>query len=375
MTILNNLLSPISIAFIVIIVGYYIGRIKLFKVSLDLSGVLIVAVFVGWLLALITSKYAIVGIDEYSTYMKMFSALGTALFVSSMGISTGVILDFHKKKDMKAILIGSLMVVSSFAIMRIISVVDNNISISRLIGSLCGALTTTPGLSTACELNNVISEEITLGYGYAYPFGVLITVLFVQVIAKKSKLTSENEKPLYNDCGNSAALGGLIQIGSVIILGRLIGNIEFLNFSLGNTGGMLFAGIVIGLIVKKYFSEKALTSKEIAPFRSMGLVLFFVGNGIPAGMRIFGGFDVKLILYGVLMTIVPIIFGVILHKLFFDEGLAATTIAGGMTSTPAIGILVEKHNSIALGRYALAYFGALMTIIILIRFQDFCSII
>ncbi len=52
MMVLNSLLSPLSIAFLVIILGYYLGRVKIFKVSLDLSGVLIVAVFVGWMLSL-----------------------------------------------------------------------------------------------------------------------------------------------------------------------------------------------------------------------------------------------------------------------------------------------------------------------------------
>ena len=67
------------------------------------------------------------------------------------------------------------------------------------------------------------------------------------------------------------------------------------------------------------------------------------------------------------MTIIPIISGTFLYKLFFKDRLPATTIAGGMTSTPAIGVLTEKHNDISLSKYALAYFGALITNIVLIR--------
>ena len=44
MAMLSNLLSPLSVAFIIIIFGYLIGEIKFAKISLDLSGVLIVAV-------------------------------------------------------------------------------------------------------------------------------------------------------------------------------------------------------------------------------------------------------------------------------------------------------------------------------------------
>ena len=146
MAMLSNLLSPLSVTFIVIIFGYLIGKIKFAKISLDLSGVLIVAVQMGWLLSVIASHSVMINLTEYEANMKLFSSFGTALFVSSIGLSTGGILDFRNKKDMKAIAIGSLMVCSAFVAMKIISAVDTNVSGSKLLGALCGALTTTPGL-------------------------------------------------------------------------------------------------------------------------------------------------------------------------------------------------------------------------------------
>ena len=367
MAMLSNLLSPLSVAFIVVILGYLIGKIKFAKISLDLSGVLIVAVLTGWMLSTVASRSSVVNVMEYETNMKFFSSFGTALFVSSIGLSTGGILDFRNKKDMKAIAIGSLMVCSAFVAMKIISVVDKNVSESKLLGALCGALTTTPGLSAACELENVVTNDIVLGYGCAYLFGVIATVLFVQVISNKSMDTSNVESNIKELHENKAALHGLIQIGCIVVLGRIIGNIEIANFSLGNSGGMLCAGIIVGIIVKRVNFLKSLTTKMLAPLRSMGLVLFFVGNGIPAGMQFTSGVELKMIFYGVLMTLVPIILGIFLYNLFFKDRLPATIIAGGMTSTPAIGVLVEKNNSICLSKYALAYFGALITIICLIR--------
>lgn len=112
---------------------------------------------------------------------------------------------------------------------------------------------------------------------------------------------------------------------------------------------------------------KSLTAKMLTPFRNTGLVLFFVGNGIPAGIQLSGGVSLKMIFYSVLLTIIPITVGVFIYRLFFKNKFAATAIAGGMTSTPAIGVLAEKHNNISLNKYALAYFGALITIVILIR--------
>lgn len=367
MTFLSSLLAPISITFIVIIVGYYLGRIKFANISLDLAGVLIVAVFAGMFLAIITPCKVAFDINEYQSYMKFFSAFGTALFVSSIGIATGSILDFRKRKEIKAILVGSLMVASAFATMRIIFLADKNIAISKLLGSLCGALTTTPGLSAACELKNVIPEEVILGYGCTYLFGVVATVLFAQITTRKSNFICKNDYSKTYGCENKPALNGLIQIGFAVIFGRVIGSIEIFGFSLGDSGGMLCSGIVIGLLVKKALPNKLLTNKKLTIFRSMGLSLFFVGNGIPAGVQIYSGFDIKVVLYGAIMTLIPIFFGLFLHKLFLNETPPAITIAGGMTSTPAIGVLTEKHRNISLSEYALAYFGALVTIVILIR--------
>lgn len=364
---MNNILSSVPMAFIVLIIGYYIGQIKIFKISLSLSGVLIVAIFVGWILTAVAPQLTIINIVDIENNMKIFSTLGTALFVSSIGISTGSMLNCGDRKDAKAIIVGALMVSSAFVTMKIISWLDSSITISELLGSLCGALTTTPGLSAACELENVVSEDIVLSYGCTYPLGVVGTVLYAQVATRKTDVFYENIENKVTSYKSKAALNGLIQIAMVIILGRIIGSIKISSFSLGNLGGILCSGIVISLLVKKISPEKSLTSQMLTPFRNIGLVLFFVGNGISAGMQSTNGVDCKVIAYGALMTIIPIAFGVVLHRLLFGKGMVATIIAGGMTSTPAIGVITEKYKDISLSRYIFAYFGALITIIIMIR--------
>lgn len=365
MNVLSNLLSPISIAFSVIILGYYIGRIRVLGVSLGLSGVLILAVFVGWMLSVIQPINYVLNATTFQANMKFFSLFGTALFVSVIGVTTGYSIDMRNWKDLKAMLIGSVMVASAFVIMKTILFLDKDTSFSELLGSLCGALTTTPGLSAASELKNVITEKATLGYGSSYLFGVVATVLFVQITTKK--INGFCEEKIQGENNSSAALGGLIQIGVSVLFGQLIGGVKIFGFSLGNSGGILCIGIALGLIIKKYFSKKIASTKILGHFRNMGLVLFFVGNGIPAGMQLYIGFEVKTVLYGAVMTTVSIFVGALLYKLIFKHGLSATVVAGGMTSTPAIGVLMQKRCNVKLSRYSLAYVGALITIIILIR--------
>lgn len=367
MSIFNSLLSPISVAFLVMIAGYYIGKINIYGISLNLSGVLVFAVFIGWLLINVKSIQSHIDIEEYQGNMKFFSMVGTALFIPSIGISTGNTLTFQSRKDLKATLIGSLMVFSAFLMMKIIPIFDSNTSLSKLLGSLCGALTTTPGLSTACELENVVPQEATLGYGCTYVFGVVATVLFVQITTRKAEPGCEEKKKLDSVSENKVALSGLIYIGISVFTGRFIGTINILGFSLGNSGGMLCASIIVGITLKILFPNRTVAIKSLEHYRNLGLVMFFVGNGIPAGIQLGIGFDIILVFYGIIMTTIPIFVGMLLYKLFFREALSATVVAGGMTSTPAIGVLIEKNSNIVLSRYSLAYVGALVSIVLLIR--------
>lgn len=369
MSVLRVLLSPISITFVVIIVGYYIGQIRILNISLDLAGVLIFAVLVGWLIKKIEPMRSIIDVAEYQTNMKTFSTLGMSLFVASIGLTTGITLDLKKWKDIKPAFIGVLMVASAFVSMKVISFFDKEISISELLGSVCGALTTTPGLSAACELENVIQEEITLAYSCTYLFGVVATVLFAQIVTIKTDNVYKNTIQVQEEIRKKPVLCGLIHLGITISIGRFVGSQELFGFSLGNSGGVLFVGIIFCVVLKKYFPKRTISAKELLPFRNLGLVLFLVGNGIPAGMLAFDGFNIKIFLYGVVMTVISILFGLLLCNKIFKIDLPITVIAGGMTSTPAIGVALEKCNNICLNGYSLAYAGALITNILLIRIQ------
>ena len=50
------------------------------------------------------------------------------------------------------------------------------------VGMMSGALTSTPGLAAALDATG--SSNASIGYGIAYPFGVVGVVLFVQLVPK-----------------------------------------------------------------------------------------------------------------------------------------------------------------------------------------------
>jgi len=359
----ESILSPISIAFIAIIVGCVLGKIKVFGISLNLAGVLIVSIALGYAFASADELRELTGIASLKDNIKMFSSLGTALFVSVIGITTGYSLDFNRGKKNRSALVGIIMALTAFVMMGIILKIDENISLSKLIGALCGALTTTPGLSAANELESVIAEEATLGYGCTYLFGVIATVLFVQIITRKCEAEVKSESKYIGK--NQNALMCLIQIGLTVVFGSIIGAFRIVDFSLGNSGGVLCFGIALGAIVNKFLPNLAASKDMMNVYRTLGLVLFFAGNGISAGTVLSTSFDIKIILYGALMTVVSIIVGVIILKLVFKGTDIPSVIAGGMTSTPAAGILLQKGYRIDLGEYSIAYVSALITIVIL----------
>lgn len=363
---IESLISPMPITFFVIIVGYFVGKIRIKGLSLNLAGILIVAIVTGYV-----SQIIDINISEMQTQFKTLSSFGTALFVSVIGVSTGYVINTENIKDLKALLIGSTMVLSSFAILKLLLWTDKTIDESELIGAFCGALTTTPGLSTACESYVFDSSKVVVAYGCTYIFGVVLTVLGVQAVKNfkhiKMPIRGKTGK-LVPDRNN---FYGVLQIGISVLLGYLMGNINIpiLKFSLGSSGGMLCAGIVVGFCVKKWIDSKMSSDNSLILLRNLGLAMFFVGTGVPAGIQVVGSLNLRIILYGIIMTIIPIIIGYLMDKLLFEKNslITASVIAGGMTSTPAVGVLIKDHQELPLCRYSITYVSALITIIILLR--------
>ena len=366
MKFIHIITSSLSIVFFTLIVGYYIGRIKIKNISLGLGGVLFVALIAGYAFSFVAPMESTIELDNFVKDMKTYSSLGTALFVSTIGLINGYTFKIHRKSDLSALGIGALMVASAFGLMKAIYYIDEKMSYSKLLGVLCGALTTTPGLSAASELSNVNVEEITLAYGCTYVFGVIAIVLFVQV----GSITDDNNYKgniLQKTVSQHATMDGLIQIGVVILLGRLLGSVTVYGFSLGNSGGMLIAGIVIGALIRKIAPHKKVSTDSLTKYKTLGLVLFFCGNGIVAGMSLYNGFDVEIILYGMILTVCPIVIGFILCRCSRNGNNCKEIVSGGMTSTPAISVLEQKRGSVNLTSYSMAYFGALLTTVLLVR--------
>lgn len=164
--------------FAIIAVGYIIGRIKIKGISLDISAVIFVALIFG---------HFGIKIDP------IIQDIGLVLFIFTIGIQAGPgFFDSLKQNGIKLASLAALLIFTAGAITIACKYIFN-LDIPIVAGLLTGALTSTPGLASATEQFGAASS---IGYGIAYPFGVIGVILFLRLLPQimRVNLKSEEEK-------------------------------------------------------------------------------------------------------------------------------------------------------------------------------------
>lgn len=350
--------DPLVIFCVVLLVGFTIGKLRICGFSLDLSAILLVAVFLGILLA---GADDLIDLQGVQTTMKTLSSFGTMLFIGAIGIHSGKLLQKGlSKTHIYGFLIGVWMVITAILTMKLLK---HRIDLSTLAGILCGALTSTPGLATLSDCSHIDPSCAAIGYGSAYIGGVLGIVLFVQMVSKMKKVSFEPAFYYKKEHPKAPTTEAFIFLQATILMGRVMGciSIPVLNFSLGSSGGILCSGILLGFVSKR--------NGDYSLFRNIGLMMFLAGTGISAGVQFSGAFILKNIFIGILFTAIPILSGCVACRCFkIDMHSALAIIAGGMTSSPAFGVLMKKQKEDSVTSvYSMSYLGALCAIVIGMR--------
>ena len=365
-------MNSLLFIFIIAALGYFLGSISFKGVQLGTAVVLIVALVFG--------HYGVV-IDPI---VKNF---GLVLFVGSVGLIAGpVFFKNFQKKAFSYIILGALIVafgvIATFATSKLFDI-PGNLST----GIFNGALTSTPGLAAALELVN--DPSVSIGYGVAYLFGVVGVVLFVQILPKilgkdiqkeakeyvanmhkESEGTREKKEEHLKEVESS----GLFVFALAMTLGILLGMIKIPvfgggSFSLGSTGGPLFAGIIIGHIGKIGKYSLRVPGSTLTNLRELGLILFLIGAGTEAGqgfIMTIREYGIVLFFQGVIITLFPMISASLVAIKIFKMDLINILgcICGGMTSTPALGTLIStaKTDEVTVA-YASTYPIALILVV------------
>ena len=395
--------------FAVLFLGYALGRITIKGVSLGDAGVFIVALLFGaFLFAPLESQLIIKGdisVGFADKALEIIESLGLILFVTSVGFIAGPKFFGNMKKNFKSyvllgliiILFGGLAAVACIYIGKSIgfgsSIETSEGFTAMIVGLLSGSLTSTPAFSAA---KATVAEEYTslvsVGHGIAYIFGVIGVVLFVQIIPKLTKANMEEERKKIFGVENSTSKKnstdkllildehGFAPFALAAILGIFLGKVmiplsgDGLNgtcFSLTTTGGCLLASLVFGHFGKIGNLNIMPEASTLKLFRELGLVLFLVGAGIPGGADFVANFDPMYFVYGVIMTIIPMIVGYLFAKYVLKLSLLNNlgSITGGMTSTPALGTLISSAGTEDVAAaYAATYPIALIAVVLISQF-------
>ena len=165
--------NPNSVAHIVFLyafvvaAGVYLGKIKIFGVSLGVTFVLFAGILMG--------HFGFTGDTHILHFIREF---GLILFVFCIGLQVGPsFFSSFKKGGMTLNMLAVGIVVLNIAVaMALYFILGGRIELPMMVGILYGAVTNTPGLGAAQEALNQLSysgPQIALGYACAYPLGVV----------------------------------------------------------------------------------------------------------------------------------------------------------------------------------------------------------
>ena len=394
--------------FAILAVGYLIGRITIKGVSLGDAGVFIIALVFGCLFYQYLDKQMVVktavsSVSYTSNALKIVENLGLVLFVTSVGFIAGPKFFGNFKRNFKSyvllglvvIIMGGLSAVGCIYFGRSVMGEANHEEFTAMIvGLLSGSLTSTPAFSAAkATVNPIYEDAVSVGHGIAYIFGVIGVVLFVQLIPKltKANMAEERAKLVSVDTGAKKEKSGLKKLihidhmgmaafSTAAVVGAFIGMIKIplsgdglsgTCFSLTTTGGCLLVSLVFGHFGRFGRINVMPAESTLKLFRELGLVLFLAGAGVAGGAKFIELFDISYFVYGIVMTVVPMFVGFLFAKYVLKLSLLNNlgSITGGMTSTPALGTLINVSGTEDVAAaYAATYPVALIAVVLISQF-------
>ena len=176
-------LEPTMVQAVIIIslvsaLGLYLGRIKIFGISLGITFVFFAGIFAGHL-----------GIVVNKDMLYFAQSFGLILFVYALGLQVGPGFFSSLKKGGVAMNMMGLGVILLGLIMTVGLHWVTGVSLSNMVGLLCGAVTNTPALGAAQQAllqidlaNTKGVTDMALACAVAYPLGVVGVILAIIIL-------------------------------------------------------------------------------------------------------------------------------------------------------------------------------------------------
>ncbi|MCB1157826.1 MAG: hypothetical protein H7A25_08070 [Leptospiraceae bacterium] len=177
---INFKISNLFITFLVIVIGLLFGKLKVKNVGFGSSGVLIIAMIAGYL-------YNIPSSQE-------LQHLGIVLFLLAVGSEAGPSFFRSFKKQGKIFISMVFVLLLTAGITMIAGLLITGIPVDLGLGLFAGAFTSTPALVSATQFAN--KNHVVMGYGIAYPFGLLTAIIFIHASLKifQKRMIEEGDK-------------------------------------------------------------------------------------------------------------------------------------------------------------------------------------
>lgn len=213
MELLQN--HPILVLFSIIFFGIALGSIKVYGLNLGLSGVLFIALAAG--------HYGL-------TIPGGVGTLGLALFVYCVGLSAGNRFFSAIAKQGSRLAVMSVVIVGVAALFTCLCGIWFQIPAGISAGIFAGACTSTPALAAATEsLPGAAGSGVSIGYGIAYPFGVVGVVLFVQLIPRLLHFDLNKEAKIMKAKQEVSIISLLVKVTQPNLIGQNIADCKLLD--------------------------------------------------------------------------------------------------------------------------------------------------
>ncbi|OYU95822.1 MAG: transporter [Bacteroidetes bacterium B1(2017)] len=186
----TSISASIVLVFLVMFSGILIGKIKIKKISLGISGVVFAGIFLGHL-----------GYRLHEDTYEFLRDFGLILFVYAIGMQVGPSFFSRLKND--GVLYNGLAIgtVLGGGICTLLLFYTTHTGMDNLVGIMSGAVTNTPGLGAAKSalhdlnksLPNMVFNDPTNAYAITYPFGIIGIILVMILAGKILKINTQEE--------------------------------------------------------------------------------------------------------------------------------------------------------------------------------------
>ena len=342
---------------IVIALGRILGKTKICGISFGATWVLFVGILFG--------HYGLSIDHNLIHFLKEF---GLVLFVYSIGLQVGPGFFSSFRSGGLALNGLALFVIATGVLVTIGIYFLSGIPATTITGIMSGAVTNTPGLGAAqqayFDTTGNTATDMAQGYAVAYPLGVigcilsfvLIRMMLYRISGVHSNIASHNKVETKGSFQNNPDQPNLIPIFLGIALGCILGSIP-ISFpgipqpvKLGLAGGPLIVSILISRFGPKFHIITYTTPSANLMIREIGISLFLACVGLEAGDgfvdTLIHGDGMKWILYGALITVIPVLAGGLAGRyiLKLDMNTLTGVLSGACTNPPALAYASEQDR-------------------------------